>query len=124
MKRFTINKSIKKILIAVGIYEILLSTNLLIAAIFTVFTPMMFFMGGDAHPGDVGFISILTWLGMMIIFWIGTPLSFVLNWYMVFSKKTDHPEWFLWLTILPFIGLLALSLVGLDLKPFIPFSFN
>jgi len=119
MKRFTINRSIRKILIAVGIYEALLSTNFLLAAIFT---PVIFSMGSDAHRGDVGFI--LTGLGMTIIFWVVTPLSFALNWCMVFSKKTYHPEWFLWLTILPFIGLLTLSFLGLGFQPFIPFSFK
>ena len=121
MKRFTINKSIKAVLVVVGIYEALLATNFLLAA---VFTPIMFFMGSDANPSNVPGSSVLIGLGMMVIFWICTPLSFVLNWYMVFSKKADYPKWFLWLIPLPFIGLLGLGLIGLGLKPFIPFAFN
>jgi hypothetical protein len=121
MNRFTINKSIRAVLVAVGIYEVSLATNFLLTA---VFTPIMFFMGSGANPGNVPGPSVLLGLCMMVIFWICTPLSFVLNWYMVFSKKTNHPKWFLWLIPLPFIGLLGLSLIGLGFKPFIPFSFN
>lgn len=121
MNRFIVSKSIKKILVAVGIYEALLATNFLLAA---VFTPIMFFMGSDANPGSASGSSIVMGLGMMVIFWICTPLSFLLNWYMVFSKKADYPKWFLWLIPIPFIGLLGLSFIGLGFKPFIPFAFK
>ncbi len=120
MHRFTINTPIKIVLALIGLYELLLAKTFLLAA---VMTPIMFLMGSDASPGDASGVSILIGWGMIIIFWICTPLSFVLNWYMVFSKKPDHPKWFLLLVPLPFIGLLGLSYIGLGLKPFIPYFY-
>jgi hypothetical protein len=121
MKNYAMSRSIRRTLVGIGIYEVLLATNLLVAA---AFTPIIFFMGSDANPGDVSSLSVVVGWILMAIFWIGTPLSFILNWYMVFSKKAGHPRWFFWLIPLPFLGLLGLTMLGLGLGPFIPFSFN
>ncbi len=121
MKKYSVSRSVKRTLVAVGVYEVLLATNFLIAA---AFTPIIFFMGSDANPGDVSSLSVVGGWILMFIFWVCTPLSFVLNWYMVFSKKAGHPWWFFWLIPLPFVGLLGLTMLGLGVTPFIPFSFN
>jgi hypothetical protein len=120
-KRIAMSAALKAFLVIIGLYEAALATNFLLAA---VFSPIMFLMGSDANPGNVGSLSILLGSALMAILWVATPLSFVLNWYMVFSKKPDYPQWFLWLIPLPFIALAALSFIGLGVKPFIPFSFN
>ncbi|MBI4121279.1 MAG: hypothetical protein HY457_03420 [Parcubacteria group bacterium] len=121
MNKFTITGLLKTLLVIIGIYELSLVTNFLLAA---VFTPIMFLMGSDANPEGVNLTSVFLGLGLMIVFWVCTPHSFFANWYMVFSKKTEHSKWLLWLIPLPFIGLLVFSLTGLGIRPFIPFSFN
>jgi hypothetical protein len=121
MKKYPKNEDIRGVLIVIELYKLSLATNILIAA---VMTPVMFFMGSDADPGNVSSSSQAMGFLLLLFFWIFTPISLVLNWYMIFSKKAEHPMWFFWLIPAPFIGLLILSLNGLGLTPFIPFAFN
>lgn len=121
MKRVVVGTPLKAVIALIGLYETALATNFLLAA---VLSPIMFLMGSDADPGNVSPFSVLLGLPLIAILWIATPLSFALNWHMILSKKADYPQWFLWLVPLPFVALLILSLIGMGLKPFIPFSFN
>ena len=120
MKRIPIGRVSKIGLVILSLYEASLVINFVLAA---AFAPILFLMGSDADPGNVHYISMALGLGIIAILWACTPLSFALNWYMIFSKKPDHPQWFVWLIPLPFLALLTFSLIGLGFQPFIPLLF-
>lgn len=121
MKKYEVNGSIKTFIVFIVLYEAALCTNILLA---TLMAPIMFFMHSDANPtGPVGALRMIVGYAVILL-GVFSPISFLLNVYMIFSKKSEHPKWFLWILPAPFLLLLLLALNGLGLKPFIPFSFN
>lgn len=108
MKKFTVNRWLKVFFALVGIYELLLVKSFM--AGFVVFGLMFLpFILGAPAPAATPLLPVLIYLWLplhFLIFSILTPLSFAINWYVVFSKKTEHPRWFLWIMPLPFLGLL------------------
>ncbi len=121
MHRFTINTPVKIVLAAIGIYEALLVKVFLIAVVWSS-VAFLFIVQDDSFVWSSGEVFGLLGFGTSALLSICTPLIFALNWYMVFSKKPDHPRWFLWLVPLPFIGLLIYSfLMGKGLSLLIPY---
>lgn len=108
MQRFTISIFIKIVLVVIGICELFLAKAFLVAA---VWSSVVFLstLQDDSFVWSSNEVFTLLGFGASALFLLCTPLIFALSWYMVFSKKPDHPRWFLWLVPLPFIGLLIYS---------------
>jgi hypothetical protein len=111
-----------KVAIAVlSLYESALATNILLAA---ALAPMMFFMGSGANPTAPTSILNKAMGIVVVLAGLSTPLSLILGLYIVFSRKSEFPKWFLWILPVPFLGLFLLAVTRLDIRPFFPFSFR